>query len=73
MRPFQLYKHENCTDVAMMFVKYPVFIPEKNGYKFKVRWFNIVNPRNVFDMNEPDTIFIKKEDLPKWKEFHEPV
>lgn len=72
MRPFQLYKHIRNTDVAMMPVKMH-FIAPKNGYKIRCRWFNIVNPNNVFDMHVgdrgTDDVFVKKEDMNNWRPY----
>jgi hypothetical protein len=48
-------------------VKRPLFIPEKKVYKVKVRWFNVVNPQNMFDMNVIETISIKNKDMQKWR------
>lgn len=65
MRIFNLYKHENCTDVAILPIKI-FYVFEKSGYKVKVRWFNIVNPDNIYDINFSETIFIKANDLKRW-------
>lgn len=65
MRP-QIYKHDNCTDVAMQVVK-SYFIPQKDGWKLKVIWLNIVNPKNVFKLHtSPVKEFIKREDIKHW-------
>jgi hypothetical protein len=66
MAPYHLYKHKNCTDTAIMPIKNPLFIPEKRGYKVKVRWFNIVNPENIFDVDVLETIFISAEHMNDW-------
>lgn len=73
MKPFQLYKHKNCTDVALMPVKSPRYSTTRKVYKLKVRWFNIVNPKNVFDMNVgdngTDNVEIREEDLKNWRPY----
>lgn len=66
MIPGNLYKHENCTDVAIKIIKRPLFIPEKKGYRVKVSWINVVNPNNTFSIDLIETIFIKSEDYKKW-------
>jgi hypothetical protein len=64
MRKHFLYKHDNNTDVALM----PLDIAESGDvYKIKCRWFNIVNPKNVFDLGVVDSVEIKSQDLKKWK------
>ena len=68
MTPYRIYKHDNCTDMAIMPVENPFFITEKRGYKVKVRWFNVVKPENIFDMGVMETVFIKAEDMKNWKE-----
>lgn len=70
MRSFNLYKNTYNTDVAMYPVKV-LYIPPKNGYIVKCRWFNIVNPENVFDLGVIDRCFIKKEDINNWKPYEE--
>lgn len=73
MKPFQLYKHQYCTDTAIMPVKPLRYSPDRKVYKARVRWFNIVNPKNVFDMHVPpngtENIEIKEEDLKKWRPY----
>lgn len=69
MRIHSTYKHENNTDVAILVLKRPFYIPEKREYKVKVEWINIVNPNNVFKMRLTETIRIKEVDMRKWKEF----
>ena len=65
IKPFQLYKHKNCTDVAMMPIKmYRIY--SKNIVKIKCYWFNITNPDYVFNMGMTDKIEIKMQDLDKW-------
>jgi len=51
----KLYKHIYGRDVALMPV-HMILIPGKNVYQIKCRWFNIVNPKNVFDMGCPDKV-----------------
>lgn len=66
---FTTYKHTNNTDVAIVVLS-SYFIPEKEGYKLKVIWRNIVNKNNTFSMME-DKIFIKAKDVKNWKEYKE--
>lgn len=65
MQPYKLYKHENCTDAAILPIKFPLFIPEKKGYKIRVQWWNVVN--KPFFMDAVETVFINSEDYRKWK------
>lgn len=62
-----LYKHDNNTDVAMMPLEIN-YVKPVNGYRVKLRWFNIVNKNHTFDMGCPDQVFIKQQDFHKWKE-----
>ena len=64
----KLYKHKNCTDVAIELLRQPSFVKENSLYKMKVRWFNVVNPDNIYYICEGN-IEIKKEDLKNWKLF----
>jgi len=57
MRP-NVYKHRDNTDVAMKVVK-SYWIPEKNTWKVKALWLNIINPKNVF--------LILKEKVKNWE------
>lgn len=69
MRIMQLYKHKRNTDVAIMPTKPPRYSATRNVYKVRVHWFNIVNPRNVFNMNVPETIEIKAENMKDWEPY----
>lgn len=40
-----LYKHRNCTDVAVEVLK-KYYIPEKDAYALKVLWVRVSTPRN---------------------------
>lgn len=71
MRIDNLYKHENGSDAAILILKHPLFIAPKNGYKIRIKWMNIVNPKNVYDIGIMETIFIKKEDIKNWKFYEE--
>jgi ubiquitin C-terminal hydrolase len=64
MRIFELYKHVNCRDVAIM-PKKIYKLPHK--LIIKIKWFNVVNPANKFDLHCDETIEIKTEDISKWK------
>jgi len=65
MRLYQLYKHVNNRDVAMMPIK--IFKVNENRYKLKVRWFNVhyneIGCREPFDISgmRPDSHDISKE------------
>lgn len=66
MRIYQLYKHVNNRDVAMMPLK--VFkVPGQERYKLKVRWFNVhyneIGCRPPFDISfeRPDSLDIQKD------------
>ena len=65
MRLMELYKHKNGRDVAIL----PVDIrySTREVYKVKVKWYNIVNPNNVYFISD-GRIEIKKEHLFDWKE-----
>lgn len=65
MRKGSIYKHENCDDVAIQVLRV-VPIPEKQGYKVKVSWINIVNPSNKYPCGLTEEIFILARDWPKW-------
>lgn len=60
----ELKKHKYNNDVAVSFL-HTLYIPNKQGSKIKVLWFNIVNPNNIYAI-ERETIFIKDQDLPNW-------
>lgn len=63
-----LYKHINCTDVAIRIDK-KCFIFEKGEYKIKITWFSIVNPKNVHSMMLKNKVFIKLDDMKNWKKY----
>lgn len=58
-----IYKHELNTDVAFQ-VRKQFSLPNK--VKLRITWYNIVNPKNIYRI-EDDKIEIKKKDLKKWK------
>lgn len=62
----KLLKHKNCKDVAIAILRDHVL----NGvHHVKVRWFNVVNPGNIFDMGLPvEHLMIKDENMKDWKE-----
>lgn len=65
MKPGNLYKHLNNTDVA--------FAPESVQQSSEVlrvlgTWINVVNPKKSFPIGA-DCIDIKLKDLPKWELF----
>lgn len=65
MRKGELYKHINGRDCAIM--PLDIRYSTRGVYKVRVRWFNIVNKENIFDMNCIDKIEIKKEHIHNWK------
>lgn len=61
---YPLTKHINCKDVA--------FQPQTKllvdgGMRLVGYWVNIVNPNNHYTIDS-DTIYVKLEDIDKWKE-----
>lgn len=66
MRKGDLYKHVNCTDVAIKPLRI-VQIPK--GLKVKVSWYNVVNPNHFWPMGLTEEVLITKEQLPNWKFF----
>lgn len=44
------------------------FIPENQVYKLKIKWFNIVNKDNIFDLGCNEKVEIKQEDMKNWHE-----
>lgn len=77
MEAFNLYKHVNNTDVAMCPVRI-FYSKERKGYAINCYWFNIVNPKNEFliDLSprpSVDHVFVKEEDMSKWKLWRENV
>lgn len=68
MKIMGLYKHKNNTDVAMLVIK-SFYVQEKNLYKLKVKWMNVVNPSNVFytgvyeNVEIPANVFHKNWEL----------
>lgn len=59
-----LYKHNLNTDVAFSVIKQ--FTKPNGDIKLKVKWFNIVNPDNIFPIDD-DKILITKEQIKNWK------
>lgn len=64
--PNYLYKHINNTDVA-----FQVTLIGFNDYSqfISVRWFNIVNPDNIFLIDTQQGITVPDEDSHKWIRF----
>lgn len=60
----KLYKHENCTDVAIEILK---SFNGKDFYKLKVSWWNVVNKENHYPMGVVEKLKISLEDWKKWK------
>lgn len=62
-----LLKHIRNTDVAILVLK-KYFIPQKDYYKVKVKWMNIVNPNNIFYIGVQETLIInRKKFLKEWE------
>lgn len=64
MKAMSLYKHKNNTDVAILVLKAFHFqnpYENKGYYKIKVRWFNIVNRANMFDMDSQEILTIEQD------------
>lgn len=66
MKRYCLYKHERCLDAAINVLKM-FYIPQKNGYKVKVDWYN-VSYDTPFRLGVTETVFIRKDDINKWHE-----
>jgi hypothetical protein len=68
MEKFKLYKHINNKDIAFM----PMDLEKENqeGLTFYGKWYNIVHIPFFIDY---DTITVKTNDLPNWKEFNDNV
>lgn len=60
----QLLKHPKNTDVAMLVLRR--FYRDDGYFYLNIRWFNIVNPANVFDMGVKEHIVMTES---KYKEF----
>lgn len=66
MIPFEIYKHVNNTDVALV----PVRMTHSEEFlEIYCRWVNIVNSKHIFDMGVMDKVFIKKDDLHEWRPY----
>lgn len=61
------YKHKNNTDVAMQVIR-SYWIPEKQGWKAKVNWINIVNPANPYLLTK-DNVFVTKDQRKNWESY----
>ena len=62
------YKHKNHRDICYQIIK-AYYIPEKDGWKIKFRWWNI-SGSEAFWMGLPDqTGFISREDRYNWKPY----
>ena len=63
MNTHELYKHNLCTDTAILPVSIHYHI---DGFKIKIWWFNIASVNNIYNMNLKETILIKHKDLKNW-------
>lgn len=66
MRRGQIYKHASCNDAAIEVIRI-VHIPEKRGYKVKVSWVNVVNPKNIYSCGLTEEIFIPSSKIKEWE------
>jgi len=73
VRPFELWKHRRCTDVAIMPVKNPVYIRAKKGFKVRIRWFNISGSNKTAprDMDLIETVFISDVERNNWRPYEQ--
>ena len=68
-----LYKNKNNQDVAIYILK-KCYIPEKEMYKLKVKWYNIVNPSNPFYTGIQEKLLIEKDVFDKdWELLDEQI
>jgi hypothetical protein len=66
MMAFVAYKHRSNTDVAML----PIMVRDRGAQLMvRCRWFNIVNPKNRFDLGITDEVYIKLADLKNWRAY----
>lgn len=65
---YQYYKHVHNTDVCI-YVLHRFYIKETDEYSVRFRWFNCVNPKNVFDLGIQETVRIKKADAKLWESY----
>jgi len=61
----KVYKHENCTDVAIYVALVLEETPE--SIKVHVHWVNVAHRRHF--IIEQEDISIKKADAPRWRPF----
>lgn len=66
MKPNELYKHLNNTDVAFLV---ETVVEEKNHLRLTGEWVNIVNRNNLFVVQKDD-ITINNFDLKNWEHFN---
>lgn len=68
MKTMTTYKHDLNTDVAMFVIASKPVTNEQTRYR--VRWMNIVNPKNVFSCTDKyDYVDVKHEDEKNWREY----
>jgi hypothetical protein len=66
-----LMRHKLCTDTAIL-VLHKMVLPERGGYKLKVRWINTVNPLHHFDMGVNEVIYIREKEFNEdWHELQQ--
>jgi len=66
MRPYRIYKHKNCIDVAIVPLK-AFYVKEKDIWKLKIRW--IIHKRNgdiQYDLYINQNIKLTNDDLKNW-------
>lgn len=62
-----LYKHQNCTDIA---IEIKQIANTTEGVTIDCMWWNIVSIHNIYMIGK-DTIKIKSEDLKYWKKLND--
>lgn len=60
-----IYKHKNCTDVAISVKRAYFTFNDEAEWTFYVTWWNIVNFNNFMPIGH-DVITIKDKDLDNW-------
>lgn len=65
-----LKKHRNNQDVAIEILK-RFFVPEKQVWKLKVRWYRIYRNRPPMCMNIDQRITVARKDWAQWEIYRE--
>jgi hypothetical protein len=70
MKSNHWYKHRNCTDTAIYVTK-SFYVKEIEVINISFKWFNIVNPKNPYDMGLEDTATIAISDFHQnWEHYY---